>query len=257
VNDPATVTTTGAAAAAAHDGRGQFGALFRRELRAYFLSPISYLVWVVFLVAAGWLFLIPLRNNAPATLSGAFQSMSTLLIFVVPLLTMRLLAEEHRLGTLETLLTDPVRERTIVLGKYCASLVFFVLLLLPTVSFPLILAALGEPDPGPVAGGYLGLLLLGALFLAIGLLCSALTMNTIGAAALSFTLLLMLWGLGAAAESLAPGIWRDVLDYASAFRRFEPLRRGVVDTRTLVWCGSLIAWTLAVGTSALALRRRR
>jgi ABC-2 type transport system permease protein len=183
--------------------------------------------------------------------------MSTLLIFVVPLLTMRLLAEENRLGTLETLLTDPVRERTIVLGKYFASLVFFALLLLPTLCFPLILVALGEPDPGPVAGGYVGLLLLGALFLAIGLLCSIVTMNTIGAAALCFAVLLILLGLGAAAESLAPGLWRDALDYASAFRRFEPLRSGVVDSRTLVWCTSLIVWTLAVGTYSLALRRRR
>jgi ABC-2 type transport system permease protein len=257
VTEPATAPATVPATPVALDTSGQFGAVFRRELRAYFLSPISYLVWVVFLVAAGWLFVIPLRNNAPATLTHAFQSMSTLLIFVVPLLTMRLLAEENRLGTLETLLTDPVRERTIVLGKYFASLVFFLLLLLPTLSFPLILAALGEPDPGPVAGGYVGLLLLGALFLAIGLFCSIVTMNTIGAAALCFAVLLILLGLGAAAESLAPGIWRDALDYASAFRRFEPLRSGVVDSRTLVWCSSLIAWTLAVGTYSLALRRRR
>ena len=245
------------ATVAAPDGSGQFAAVFGRELRSYFLSPISYLVWVLFLLGAGFVFVIPLRNNAPASLAPAFQNISWLLMFVVPLLTMRLLAEEQRLGTLETLLTDPVRERTIVLGKYFASLVFFVLLLLPTASFPLILVALGQPDPGPIAGGYVGLLLLGALFLSIGLLCSVVTMNTIGAAALCFTLLLMLWLLGLAAESLAPGFWRDVLEYASAIRRFEPLRRGVVDTRSLVWGSTLIAWTLFVATFSLALRRRR
>src|SRR5262249_28950796 len=102
-----------------------------------------------------------------------------------------------------------------------------------------------------------GLVLLGALFLSIGLLSSALTMNTIGAAALSFAILLVLWGLGAAAENLAPGFWRDALEHASAFRPFEPLRRGIVASRSLVWCGTLIVWTLAVATFALALRRRR
>lgn len=260
MNAPEAASTTTAAVAPAtpaHDGSGQFGAVLRRELHAYFLSPISYVVWFAFLVAAGWLFVIPLRNNAPATLTPAFQSMSWLLIFVVPLLTMRLLAEEQRLGTLESLLTDPVRERTIVLGKYCASFLFLSVLLLPTLSFPLILAGLGEPDPGPIASGFVGLLLLGALDLAVGLVCSVVTMNTIGAAALSFVLLLVLWGLGALATSLAPGFWRDALDYVCAYRRFESMQQGKLDTRTLVWGCTLIAWTLAVATFALSLRRRR
>jgi len=238
-------------------GSGQLRALFRRELRSFFLSPISYLVWVAFLVTAGWLFVIGLRDRGRASLDGTFKMMATLLLFVTPLLTMRLLADEHRLGTLEVLLTDPVRERTIVLAKYFAVLVFFVLMITPTLAFPLILHALGEPDLGPIAGGYLGLLLLGALFLAIGLFCSAVTMNTIGAAALAFCLLLILWLLGLAADGMAPGIGRNVLEYLSAFTRYAPLRRGVVDTRTVVWSITLVVWMLTVGTYALALRRRR
>lgn len=243
--------------ATTRDDSGQFGALFRRELRAYFLSPISYLVWVVFLLAAGWLFVMPLRNGALASLSPTFERTAFLFIFVVPLLTMRLLAEEYRLGTLEVLLTDPVRERTIVLAKYFASFVFFLVLILPTASFPLFLSGFGEPDPGPVAAGYLGLILLGALFLAVGLFCSAITMNTIGAAALSFTVLLLLWSLSLAGDSLAPGFWRDAFEYASVFHRYEDFRRGMIDSRTIVWCVTLVAWTLTAGTFALSLRRRR
>jgi ABC-2 type transport system permease protein len=240
----------------AHHG-GQLRALFRRELRSFFLSPISYLVWVVFLVMAGGLFVLGLHDRGRASLDGTFRSMGVLLLFVTPLLTMRLLADEHRLGTLENLLTDPLRERTIVLAKYFAVLVFFAVMLTPTLAFPAILHWLGEPDLGPIAGGYLGLFLLGSLFLAIGLFCSAITMNTIGAAALAFALLLLLWVVGYAGDGMAPGKVRDVLEYLSAFARYEPLRRGVVDSRTLIWSITLVIWTLTVGTYALALRRRR
>lgn len=245
------------APAAAADGRGQFRALFRRELRSFFLSPISYLVWVVFLVTAGWLFVVGLRDRGPASLNVLFERVAFLLLFVTPLLTMRLLADEHRLGTLESLLTDPVRELTIVLAKYFAVLVFFVVMITPTLAFPAILHALGEPDLGPIAGGYLGLFLLGALFLAIGLFCSVITMNTIGAAALAFALLLLLWFLGLAADGMAPGIVRDVLEYLSAFVRYASFRRGMVDTRSLVWIVTLVVWMLTSATYALSLRRRR
>jgi len=241
----------------AADGRGQLRALFRRELRSYFLSPISYLVWVVFLILAGWLFVVSLHNGGRATLDGAFQTMATLLVFVTPLLTMRLLADEHRLGTLEVLLTDPIREGTIVLAKYFAVFVFFLLMLAPTLAFPVIVHSIGEPDLGPIAGGYVGLVLLGALFLAIGLFCSAVTMNTIGAAALSFTILLLLWLLGRAADGMAPGWGRDALEYLSAIKRYEPLRRGIVDSRSIIWSLTLVVWMLTVATYALALRRRR
>lgn len=239
-----------------HHG-GQLRALFRRELRSFFLSPISYLVWVTFLILAGYLFVVGVHDRARASLEGTFDRLAFLLLFVTPLLTMRSLADEHRLGTLENLLTDPVRERTIVLAKYFAVFVFLLIMLAPTLVFPLILKLLGEPDLGPIAGGYLGLVMLGALFLAIGLFCSAITMNTIGAAALSFVLLLVLWLLSLAADSMAPGTARDVLEYLSAFTRYSPLRRGIVDSRTVVWMVSLVFWMLTVGTYALALRRRR
>jgi ABC-2 type transport system permease protein len=233
----------------------QLWAVFARELAAFFLSPMSYLVWAVFLVAAGYLFATGVRDGGPATMSQTFTSMGMLLLFVAPLLTMRLVAEEAKLGTLESLLTDPVGDATVVAGKYLAAVGFFAAMLAPTWAFPAILAALGQPDPGPVLAGYLGLLLMGALFLAVGVLTSAATANQIAAAATSFTVILLSWGMGRAADSLGPGPGRDFLDYVSAFRRYDAFRHGLVDTRSVVFFVSVAAFALLAATRALGLRR--
>jgi ABC-2 type transport system permease protein len=235
----------------------QLWAVCRRELAAYFLSPMSYLVWAVFLVAAGYLFATGVRDGGPASMSAAFTSMGLLLLFVAPLLTMRLVAEELKLGTLEILLTDPVGDATVIVGKYLASLFFFAAMLSPTLAFPAILAALGEPDPGPVMAGYLGLLLMGGLFLAIGVLTSAATSNQIAAAATSFTVILISWGMGRAADSVGPGSLREVLDYVSAYSRYDAFRHGLVDTRALIFFATVAAFALFAATRALGLRRLR
>ena len=236
---------------------GQLWAVFKRELAAYFLSPMSYLVWAVFLVAAGYLFATGVRDGGPASMAQAFTSMGLLLLFVAPLLTMRLIAEELKLGTLEILLTDPVGDATVIVGKYLASGVFFGAMLSPTLAFPAILAALGQPDPGPVMTGYLGLLLMGGLFLAIGVLTSAATANQIAAAATSSMVILISWGLGRAAESVGPGHLRDALDYVSAFSRYEAFRHGLVDTRSVIFFATCAAFALFAATRALGLRRLR
>ena len=235
----------------------QLWAVLKRELAAYFLSPMSYLVWAVFLVAAGYLFATGVRDGGAASMSGAFTNMGLLLLFVAPLLTMRLIAEELKLGTLEILLTDPVGDATVIVGKYLASVVFFGAMLSPTLAFPAILAALGQPDPGPVVAGYLGLVLLGGLFLAIGVLTSAATANQIAAAATSFTVILISWGMGRAAESAGPGRLRDALDYVSAFSRYDAFRHGLVDTRSVVYFATVAAFALMAATRALGLRRLR
>ena len=216
-------------------GFAQWRALFRRELAGAFLAPMSYLVWAVFLIASGYLFATSVRDGAPASLDGTFMSMGLLLLFVCPLLTMRLIAEERKQGTLELLLTDPTLEGLIVTSKYAAALAVFTAMLTPTLAYPLVLTAIGQPDLGPVVCGYLGLWLLGGLFLAVGLLASSLTQNQIAAASLSFTVLLLLWALARAADSVAPGTLHDVLAYISAFTRFADFLRGLVDTRALVY----------------------
>ena len=235
----------------------QLIALFLRELAGFFYSPMSYLAWTVFLVASGYLFVTSLRDGGAASLSGTFLRMTTLLLFVTPLLTMRLVAEELRLGTLEVLMTDPVSEVVIILSKYAAALVFLVCVIAPTVAYPFALAQLGQPDPGPVLAGYVGLFLLGSLFCAIGLCASAVTSNQIAAAALAFTVLLLFWALGRAADGMAPGSLREALAYLSAFARYTAFRRGVVDTRSVIYCASLAAFFLFVASTALGLRRLR
>jgi ABC-2 type transport system permease protein len=233
----------------------QLWALFNRELGAYFMSPMSYLVWAVFLFASGYLFATGVRDGGAASLAPTFTSTAMLLLFVAPMLTMRLVAEELKTGTLEILLTDPVGDAIVILGKYAAAVVFFAAMLTPTLAYPLVLLAIGEPDPGPVLAGYLGLALMGALFLAIGIMTSAVASNQIAAAALSFTLLLLFWALGRAADSVGPGGLRDVLDYVSVFSRYAAFRRGLVDTRSLVYFVSVAAFALLLAIRALGLRR--
>lgn len=236
-------------------GRSQFSSLFRREIAAYFLSPVSYIVWAVFLIASGYLFATSLRDGRQATMSGTFSQMALLLVFITPLTTMHLIAEELRLGTLEVLLSDPVAEKTIVAAKFGAAWLFILIVFVPTLAYPLVLAFTGQPDPGPVTAGYIGLALLGGLFAAVGLLASALSSSQFAAAAMSFTVLLLFWALGRAADALGPGTLGDVLAYLSAFSRFAAFRRGVVDTRTVIYCLSLTALCLLVATRLLQLRR--
>jgi ABC-2 type transport system permease protein len=235
----------------------QLWALFARELGAYFMSPMSYLVWAVFLFASGYLFATGVRDGGAASMAPCFTSIAMLLLFVAPMLTMRLIAEELKTGTLEILLTDPVGDATVIVGKYAAAVVFFAAMLTPTLAYPVVLAGIGQPDPGPVVAGYLGLCLMGALFLAIGTMTSAVASNQIAGAALSFTILLLFWALGRAADSVGPGSLRDILDYVSAFSRYAAFRRGLVDTRSLFYFTSVGIFALLVAIRALGLRRLR
>jgi len=237
------------------NGWHQFKSLFIREVQAYLYSPMSYLVWAVFLIGNGYLFVTSLKDGGAANLDNVFNSMAILLIFVIPLLTMRLIAEELKLGTLEVLLTDPISEMLIILSKYLASVSFLIIMLLPTLAYPLILSRIGQPDPGPILGGYLGLICMGSFFLAVGLLTSTLTSNQVGAATLSFIILLVFWLLGKSTETLGPGLLREILDYTSAFSRFSSFRRGVIDTRSIIYSQSLITLCLFISIRLLYLRR--
>src|SRR5512142_2371084 len=141
-----------------------------RELKALFVSPIAYVVSALFLVAMGYLFSLILINSQDASMRGTFSNMVFILLLLAPALTMRLLADEQRMGTIELLLTSPVRYWLLVVGKFLCSLILFVVMFLgPTLFYVLLLKAFGSPDFGPILTGYLGVLLLGASFLAIGL----------------------------------------------------------------------------------------
>src|SRR5918912_272449 len=159
----------------------------RRELGALFVSPIAYVVAAAFLALSGYLFSILLITSSQATMTSLFQNVSFILLFVAPLLTMRLLADEQKQGTLELLLTAPVRDWEVVLGKFLAALALFGTILLCTLYYPLLIWRFGgNPDPGPILTGYLGMLLLAGAMFAIGTLASSLTENQIVAAVLAF-----------------------------------------------------------------------
>ena len=182
------------------------GVLLRKELHATFTSPIAYTVGAVFLLITGYTFSLTLFLAKVANLTYMFHQMYVLLVLLVPVLTMRAFAEERRADTLELLLTAPVREVWIVLAKFIATLTLVVGLLALSGIYAVILGLYGEPDWAPVYGGYVALVLLACLLIALGMLTSSLTDNQVVAATMALGIFLMLWFADAAAYLLpAPG----------------------------------------------------
>jgi ABC-2 type transport system permease protein len=237
----------------------------RRELAAYFYSPVAYVVLALFLVVQGIVFSILLNFlNSPQAPPGAVMSIffgGTFLfwvsvIFAVSFLPMRLFAEERRSGTLETLLTAPVRDVEVVGGKYLACLAFYGLLWLPEIAYVALLWRLGgRPDLGPIAAGYLGAFLVGAALLAWGLLASALSKNQIVAATLAFVFSLSLLLVGIAEEFVTTAWVKETLSYVHLFKAMEDFGRGMVDSRRVVFLLSLTGVGLYGTTKALELKR--
>ena len=228
----------------------------RRELLAYFISPIAYMVSAVFLLIAGYLFSLILIQSQQATMEGLFFNIMVVLIFVVPLLTMRLLADEQKTGTLEILLTAPVRDWEVVLGKYLAAMGMFGVMLACTLYFPFILWRVGgSPDWGPILTGYLGLLLLTSAMMAIGTLTSAVTENQIVAAVLGLGILLLLWLIDAAGN-IATGS-ASVLTYLSLPTHYNDFARGALNLEDVVYYLSVTIGSLFIATRMLETRRYR
>jgi gliding motility-associated transport system permease protein len=169
------------------------GVLLRKELHATFTSPVAYTLGAVFLLVLGYTFSLTLFFTKVASLTYIFHQMYVLLVLLTPVLTMRAFAEERRVDTLELLLTAPVPELAIVLAKFLAALALVALLLAGSGVYAVVLGVYGEPDWAPIYGGYLALLLLAGLLVAVGILASSLTENQVVAAALSLGAFLMLW----------------------------------------------------------------
>ncbi len=228
----------------------------RRELNSYFASPVAYVVAAAFLVVTGFLFYLILAYSREASLRGIFANMSVLLLLVAPALTMRLLAEEQRSGTIELLLTAPVRDFEVVLGKFLGGLGLVVAMLALTLYYPLVLFLYGSPEKGHIIGGYLGVLLLSAAFVAIGLFASSLAANQIVAAVVAFTILLLLWLIGAAADIAGPPV-ADVFRYMAIDRYYDDFIRGVVDSKAVIYFASVMAVFLFATVRVLETRRWR
>ena len=226
-----------------------------RETKAYFLTPTAYVVGSMFLVLTGIFFVFEVTSTFPeATVRGLVEWASFFMVFLSPLLTMRLLAEEQKLGTLELLLTAPVRDWEVVVGKYLAALLTMVVTVTMTLYYVLLLYSFGDPDTGPVLSAYLGLVLYGAAALSVGLLASSLSSNQIVSAVVGTAVLLTLSFLDAVAQ-LVSGIAREVLNGLSMDAHLVDFNRGVVDTSNIVYYLSIAAVFLFVTVRLVETRR--
>jgi len=233
----------------------------KRELDSYFVSPIAYVAISVYLVIAGFFFWLEInfeaQNGAAPSMESQFGTMVFLLLIFAPPLTMRLLAEEQRMGTLELLLTSPVRDWEVVLGKFLASLGVLLLTIVITFAYALILRAYGNADLGPMATGYLGLFLAGSALLSIGILASSMTQNQVIAAVLSVAIILVLWVISAVGQLMRSLAATQVLNQLGFFEHTTNFWRGVIDTNDMVYFVSLMALMLFIATRILETRRWR
>jgi len=188
--------------------------------------------------------------------SPLFHNMSIILLLMIPLLTMRLFSEEKKTGTDELLYTSPISVGQIILGKYLAALAVLAAMLILTGVLSIFTFAYGNPELPQILNGYLGLFLMGAAFIGVGLFFSSLTENQIVSAILTFGALLLFWILNWAAYS-ASGMWKDVLDYLSFFQHFDDLTRGILDTTDLVYYLSFAFFGLFLTHSVIQSRRWR
>lgn len=235
---------------------GKIWAIAGRELRSYFVSPLAYVVGALFLLVSGYLFSLILFGSREASMRGLFENLAVVFLLITPALTMRLLAEERARGTVELLLTAPVRDRDIVIGKYLAVCLYLLFLLGLTLIYPAILAWVGKPDWMPIVSGYLGIFLLGASFMAVGLLASSWTSNQVIAAISTFAISLIIWLLPAS-SSVVGQQFGSVLEYLSVLSHQQNLGRGIIDTTDLVFYGSFIVVCLFLSIRSVEVYRWR
>jgi ABC-2 type transport system permease protein len=247
----------------------------KKELKTFLYSPIAYILTAFFLLVSGFFFYNILAWANDQTLrmmqSGYgmerlninqmlyqpfFNNMTIILMFLLPMLTMRLFADEKKMRTEELLLTSPLRLSAIIIGKYLAALIIYFLILLLTATFSIFVFAYGNPEPAPLLTGYLGLLLLGAVFIAIGLFASSLTENQVIAAVIAFSSIILIWVISWVGES-GPGAWKGILTYLSFFSHFKNMVAGVVDTQDIIYYLSFIFLGLYLTRSVFEFRKWR
>ncbi len=218
-----------------------FSAIFGRELRAFFYSPMAYVVLFFFLVVNGFIFanliayLSDPRSQGGPPMGYFFTSSGILLMILGVILTMRLVSEELRSGSIEVLMTAPVTEGQVIAGKFLGALAFFAFLWLPTLAYAGVVAYFESVDWGPIASGYLGLLLVGSLFLSVGVFASSTTRSQLGAAMMSVALILLLILIGWLQGLVNSDTAKEVLSYVDVGTHLDEFSRGIVDTRRLVY----------------------
>ncbi|RCK77655.1 MAG: gliding motility protein GldF [Ignavibacteriae bacterium] len=228
--------------------------IFKKELKSYFDSAMAYIIIVVFVGLLGWFFTSSLFLVNLATLRSFFETAPFLLLFFGPAITMRLISEEKKSGTIELLATKPIQDYEIIIGKFLSAWALFVIALLPTLIYYFTITILGDIEIGPVIGGYLGLILVGAVFIAIGVFGSTLTENQVVAFIISFLFVFILFILDKILM-FAPGFLASILEYISIDYHFSNIARGVIDTRDLIYYISAIVLMLYLSTVVISKRR--
>jgi len=219
--------------------------IFWKEFRGYFNSPIAYIFIISFLVFTSWLFFKGFFLMNQSSLRSFFSILPWVFLFLAPAVTMRSWAEEKKLGTIELLMTLPVKDYEVVLGKFLASFIFLIVTLLCSIPLPLTVMLVGNPDIGPIWGGYLGAFLMGGAYLAIGCFASSLTENQIVAFIIAIFLSFALLIIG---ENLVimnlPGALVPVFTFLGLGAHFESIGRGVIDSRDIIYYISIIGFFL-------------
>ena len=252
---------------------GNVVAIAQKELKSYFASPIAYIIIGFFALVFGWFYFVSLNYFMQASLQMGMpgqgqvninnmairpllQNAAVVALFVLPLITMRTYAEEKRTGTIELLLTSPLTDAQIILGKFFGAVALFALMLAVTWIHIGVLFIYGNPEWKPILSGYLGLLLMGASFLSIGLLISSLTRNQIVAGMVTFAVLLLLWTVDWMSDSAGP-IMRSVLQALSITGHFDDFSKGVIAASHVVYYLSFITFGLFLTAKSVDSERWR
>jgi ABC-2 type transport system permease protein len=230
------------------------GPIYLKELRSYFNSAVAYVVIVVFLALLGWFYASNIFLLNIASMREMFEIARWIFLFVIPAITMRLLAEERKSGTIELLTTKPVRDSEIVLGKFLAAWSLMGIALIPTLVYYATISSLGSVDHGPIIGGYIGLLLMAGVFVSIGLFASSVTDNQIVAFLLGIFLILIFFVLDKVLI-FVPEWLTSTMEYLSTDAHFLSMARGVIDSRDLVYFLSILGFSLYC--SVVSLERRK
>lgn len=254
--------------------------IMKKELRSYFSSPIAYVVAGIFLSISGYFFYNILNffvflslqyQQAPYAymmrninlndylILPLYSNLGVILLFLIPMLTMRTLAEEKKLGTIELLFTSPIRISEIILGKFLAAFVVFLVIILPTIEYPIVLLVAGSPAPdaGPILTTYIGFVLLGASFISVGIFASSITENQMVAGSLAFGILLILFVLGWAKQGAGP-VLGEILSYISLVEEhYQNFLKGIIDSKDIVFYLTFIFFGLFLAHRSLESKRWR
>ena len=228
--------------------------VFRRELAAYFYSPMAYIIISVFLLITGWFFTSELFLAESSSLRGVFSNIIFIFIFFIPAITMRLVSEERKSGTIELLVTMPISDLEIILGKYFAGLGLIIVAIFFTLPYALTLWVLGGPDTGMLLSGYCGLVLLGAAYASIGVFASTISKNQVVSFIIAFLIIFILYMIGRFLTILPVSVV-PVLQFLSIDYHFENIARGVIDSRDLLYYLSLIVFMLSLSKISLESRK--